>query len=229
MRKDDGFTLIELLVVIAIIAILAAILFPLFAAAKERGRVTKCLYNLKNLSLAFRLYADDNGGQLPMSYIGWTVSEKDWCGCVNPGYADGVKLDQGAIWNYCGRNRAIFLCPTDANLLTTSWNMRTKSRDYPISYSMNWMLGAGLRTPPGRVACGTVRHPTRVMLLIHEGRDKIDDGCFYWFKDNHNGLNLPTNIHYDGSTLVYLDGHAKWASYKALLAEQDSGAWNPTQ
>lgn len=221
-RQRTGFTLIELLVVIAIVAVLAAIIFPVISAAKEKGRMTTCLYNLKNLSAGCRLYADANGGKLPMSYVWWSM-EKDWCGCINPAYANGVDVTKGAIWQYCGKNAKIFLCPSDRNVMTTSPNMRTKSRNYPISYSMNWMLGASASRP----ICDTIRRPTKVLLLIHEGRDRIDDGCFCWSPNNSNGLNLPTKVHYGGSTVSYLDGHAKWAAYETLLKEQDTGLWNP--
>ena len=61
-----GFTLIELLVVIAIIAILAAILFPVFAQAREKARQTACLSNLKQIGTALRMYADDHDGSYPM-------------------------------------------------------------------------------------------------------------------------------------------------------------------
>jgi prepilin-type N-terminal cleavage/methylation domain-containing protein len=64
-RSQDGFTLIELLVVIAIIAILAAILFPVFAKARERAQVTTCVSNMKQIGLQFRMYADDNDDRLP--------------------------------------------------------------------------------------------------------------------------------------------------------------------
>lgn len=222
--RRSGFTLIELLVVIAIIAILAAILFPVFTSAKEKGRMTSCLSNLKNLSMAFRMYADSNGGRLPCSFSGWDPNGSDWCGCVNPGYADGVQLEKGAIWNYAGKNKRIFACPTDANMLTTSWNMRTKSKNYPISYAMNYWLGP----PAARPAIDALRSPSKVLLLIHEGRNNIDDGCFAWAPNNTNGLNLPSNVHYGGSTVSYVDGHAKWASYETLLKEQDSNRWNPT-
>jgi prepilin-type N-terminal cleavage/methylation domain-containing protein/prepilin-type processing-associated H-X9-DG protein len=64
MRRPDGFTLIELLVVISIIAILAAILFPVFAASRERARLTTCASNLRQLGLAQRMYSQDYDEQL---------------------------------------------------------------------------------------------------------------------------------------------------------------------
>jgi len=64
-RRRQGFTLIELLVVIAIIGILAAMLFPVFARARESARKTQCLSNVKNLALAFQMYLTDYDKLLP--------------------------------------------------------------------------------------------------------------------------------------------------------------------
>ena len=64
-ERKRGFTLIELLVVIGIIALLAAILLPVFLAAREQGRATACASNLRQLHLAFSMYAADNSGYLP--------------------------------------------------------------------------------------------------------------------------------------------------------------------
>jgi prepilin-type N-terminal cleavage/methylation domain-containing protein len=68
--KTRGFTLIELLVVIAIIAILAAILFPVFARAREKARQTSCLSNVKQLTLGILMYAQDYDERLPFGYNG---------------------------------------------------------------------------------------------------------------------------------------------------------------
>ena len=69
MSKSRAFTLIELLVVIAIIAILAAILFPVFAQAKEAAKKTQCLSNLKQIGLGATMYATDSDDLLPAT--GW--------------------------------------------------------------------------------------------------------------------------------------------------------------
>ena len=73
-----GFTLIELLVVIAIIAILAAIIFPLFLGAKRRALTNQCLSNLKQLADAMRCYADDNYGIMPYDWPG----SANWCSAM---------------------------------------------------------------------------------------------------------------------------------------------------
>jgi len=214
-KKQKGFTLIELLVVIAIIAILAAILFPIFTNAKERGRQAQCLSNLRNLTGAFRLYADDNDGRMPSAYNIW--ASPDWCGSISTGNPE-VYPEKGAIWRYTGKTRALYVCPTDKKIAPKLVTPQTKN--YPISYTMNSEVRL--------MQTDSLRYPSRMLLLIHEGRDQIDDGCYYWIVRDPE-RNLPTKVHYSGTTLSYVDGHAKWASYDALFKERDEDWWNPTK
>src|ERR1700710_967626 len=73
--RRRGFTLIELLVVIAIISVLAAILFPVFAQAREKARQTACLSNEKEIGMAARMYMDDNDGSLYHHHEGWVLDD----------------------------------------------------------------------------------------------------------------------------------------------------------
>jgi prepilin-type N-terminal cleavage/methylation domain-containing protein/prepilin-type processing-associated H-X9-DG protein len=100
MRR--AFTLIELLVVIAIIAILAAILFPVFAQAREKARQTSCLSNLKQIGLGLMMYAQDYDETYPINiYLG-----------ANPDTSPCVHISQVAISAYI-KNRDIYRCPSD--------------------------------------------------------------------------------------------------------------------
>ena len=235
MRRTNssrGFTLIELLVVIAIIAILAAILFPVFANAREKARSTKCLRNLKQLSLAILQYANDNRGTLPAARICCTKNDipyKDWVGSVKTG--GWVDTSRGQIWGYV-KNKDVFLCPTDKNLDATQIDLaaipRFKTRkNYPISYSMNTELDyndppiAGGKSP---IKVDSIAgDETKCLLLIHEDRDHINDGDFNW-----HGSDIPSDVHYEGTNVSYLDGHAKYGKKSRLAVQKAAGDWDPS-
>lgn len=107
--KARGFTLIELLVVIAIIAILAAILFPVFARARESARATTCRSNLKQLGSAFMMYIQDYDEKLPRI---WTGNSDIRTGITNWG---------SALLPYV-KNRPVYRCPSDANDSVIGYN-----------------------------------------------------------------------------------------------------------
>src|SRR5436190_23066579 len=96
-RRNNGFTLIELLVVIAIIAILAAILFPVFAQAREKGRQTACLNNCKQLGVALMMYSADYDDTLPPAKIGSTPPFRHGCASTGEGYPFWPAFWQDAV------------------------------------------------------------------------------------------------------------------------------------
>lgn len=112
-RGRDAFTLIELLVVIAIIAILAAILFPVFAQAREKARGTSCLSNLKQIGLGINMYIQDYDGNYPMMQW-WTrgasnqVVQMSWYASIYPYIKNGDHYADGTAWGTDG----IFACPS---------------------------------------------------------------------------------------------------------------------
>src|ERR1043166_5863798 len=102
MRRERGFTLIELLVAIAIIAILAAILFPVFAQAREKARAISCLSNMKQLGTSLAMYATDYDGSLMQTSYEHPTLKIHWSYIVQP-YV---------------KNQQIFVCPSDSNPVT---------------------------------------------------------------------------------------------------------------
>jgi prepilin-type N-terminal cleavage/methylation domain-containing protein/prepilin-type processing-associated H-X9-DG protein len=123
-RTKTGFTLIELLVVIAIIAILAAILFPVFARAREMARQASCQSNLKQLGLAIAQYSVDYDGKMPGSG-GWA-----W----PTGVTDASMQWQYVIYPYV-KNRQVYTCPSSGNRVVSyaqnNWCMN--GPDYGIN------------------------------------------------------------------------------------------------
>lgn len=228
-RRTAGFTLIELLVVIAIVAILAAILFPVFATAKERGRQVRCTANLKQLTNAVLMYCDDNNGRFPFVRVKSIRPSYHWCGTTS--VRGWCYPEKGQVWKYV-RTRQVYLCPTDnrlpaKNIPTTNIPAGLTQKDYALSYSMNCRLDWDPSTP-SPVSLSSVARTRQTLCLIHERRDVangINDGDFNWWD---NGNDVPCGVHYTGSTVSYVDSHASWRSYEQLRADRNSGIWDIT-
>jgi prepilin-type N-terminal cleavage/methylation domain-containing protein/prepilin-type processing-associated H-X9-DG protein len=217
MRGRKGFTLIELLVVIAIIAILAAILFPVFGRAKEAGRTAGCSSNMRQLGKAFAMYVGDYNGRYPAGGLFIAGSH----GLAPHQYSDWVTWDV-AIYKYV-KNQKLFCCPSDQfkRPPVASW----MDKPYPRTYALNdqplldW-LDRGSPTPQldnmGSWTEGEMKpQPSRYVLLTEWPR------CFENGKWNYNDLGYPAyqslagnrnqldGAHMAGTTLNYLffDGH----------------------
>jgi prepilin-type N-terminal cleavage/methylation domain-containing protein/prepilin-type processing-associated H-X9-DG protein len=144
--RSSGFTLIELLVVIAIIAILAAILFPVFASAREKARQTSCSSNLKQLGLAFTQYAQDYDESLPVGY------DFNWYG--NEGWGTGGLCGwPGEVLPYV-KTLNVYTCPDDSagnELLNDSnppagltlWGSNGNALSYKANGFCGWSNSAG--------------------------------------------------------------------------------------
>ncbi|MEO7715397.1 MAG: DUF1559 domain-containing protein [Capsulimonas sp.] len=225
----QGFTLIELLVVIAIIAILAAILFPVFAKAREKARQTSCLSNTKQLGLAFLQYIQDNDEALPLSGSHGTTAA---CAGVGNGSwvlpelidntasacaSDKLPVPNGALYTYV-KSTQVYKCPSDPNA----------DRD-TLSYTMNSRLSG--------MTDASVQAPSGCVLLIDENTAAgtghvLDNGNFLApTVDLPSGAptwnDLPATRHTDGAVFAFYDGHAKWYKPERLKAANFDPAANP--
>ena len=228
-NNKQGFTLIELLVVIAIIAILAAILFPVFVHAKKRAYMMQCMGNLRQLSAAFRLYTDNNLGVMPRlepwqlnsstvpDRSTWTSDvPANWCGAIFKSGNTGLCcwVERGSLFFY-SKTARIYLCPSDVKL--EAKHILNEPRDYPLSYSANASLD-GINPDLSR------KRMARLLLLMHEDRKTINDGYMAWGNPTDD---LPSKIHDEGTTVSFMDGHAAYLSYDELLKRWPTGEWNP--
>ena len=207
MRR--GFTLIELLVVIAIIAILAAILFPVFAKAREKARQTSCLSNVKEITLGMLMYVQDY--------------DEVFCGRSMGVYphsmGDGRTVCWvGLIYPYI-KNSQIYLCPSyPARYTLYAWSGTTRI-DIPGNIGYNF-CGVGGSTGASWMLAQCQRPAENVLLadsvcagLKSTGSDPRN--CLY-IGPGTNTASYPDNIHprmkvhNDGINLSFIDGHAKW-------------------
>ena len=200
MRKH-GFTLIELLVVIAIIAILAAILFPVFAKAREKARQASCQSNEKQIGLAILQYAQDYDERFP--YYNLTIGGSSWYWPV-------------FVHPYA-KNEQIFQCPSrrGAAQIWPGPNTPTSAYcAYGYSYSgggYSGILMADVTNPAGSIIVGESYN-------VHKYNPKYsasDIGAQYAQRSNNNvaGSSGPHN---DGENVLFGDGHVKWISTATL-------------
>jgi prepilin-type N-terminal cleavage/methylation domain-containing protein/prepilin-type processing-associated H-X9-DG protein len=243
--SGQGFTLIELLVVIAIIAILAAILFPVFAQAREKARQAGCTSNLRQIANASSMNLQDYDGMFPV--WAWTPERQ----IARP---DGTLYTGKVIWPLLYmpyvKNQGVFACPSDGavrNSIGNAWG-----KPFAMSYGTNLRLHQCLDTSACKggtaLSLASVDTPSDTIWIadIWDGApigiESGPDGCKWGnqvsfgvdrirFVQNAKGCNgypLPldpnnpetSTRHLGGSNIIYADGHVKWQRWQNIRWEQ---------
>lgn len=230
--------MIELLVVIAIIAILAAILFPVFARARENARRSSCQSNLKQIGLGFAQYVSDYDSTYPRSLdSGSDTYANSWMGRLQP----YLKSEQ------------ILRCPSVEKI---NGNDATSVSNFKwLPYVMNNPFIGGFAGWDGQYG-NTYNRPAReselnvpaATILVYEGKNSngsvsppqtgygleyiIDNGMSVV---NTNEDNIPKDRHFDGDNLLFVDGHVKWMKWEKLFyappsfSKDDRSTWEGTE
>jgi prepilin-type N-terminal cleavage/methylation domain-containing protein/prepilin-type processing-associated H-X9-DG protein len=221
--RQRGFTLIELLVVIAIIAILAAILFPVFAQARDKARQASCLSNLKQIGMATRMYTQDYDEVLVPNYLWTSTSTYEWWFDLLQPYV---------------KNRDVFVCPSGSEVETYTTKPGLPKQTIKWSYGGNnwhWWpkgeknepdvigpMGVNRLNVQFNASETSVEFPANTIYIVDAISQEIWSPPQHDYCNDGKGYDAPKNVkgapargfvlfrHSGGFNAVFVDGHAKW-------------------
>jgi len=214
-RARRGFTLIELLVVIAIIAILAAILFPVFAQARERARATQCLSNMRQTGTGLMMYTQD--------YDEWTPPMNDGVPNFNDPTVPGWRPNfLGSLGPYVKNNR-IFGCPSAPDVTTGAPGNQAVTPISRSSYLGNAVViersTAVIPNPADIVYLQELFNARGMAFLRPRAANAARTDYRWWYFPRTNGNDdiwNYTNMHFNGGNVLFCDGHSKFLQTKFM-------------
>lgn len=218
-KQSRAFTLIELLVVIAIIAILLAILMPALNRVKEQGKRATCLNNLRQLTLAWMMYADQNDDNLVNGDTGeysihqnetpWVLA--DW----RSGMTDRQKIDaikNGALWPYIKDLRP-YKCPTVHEIVRSN-ERESIYRTYSASDAMNCKDWPSMNAKMIKKRMDIDNPAFRMVFLDDGGTITSALGGWTVYVTDERWWDPPPIRHGDGSTFSFADGHSEYHKWE---------------
>jgi prepilin-type N-terminal cleavage/methylation domain-containing protein len=226
-----GFTLIELLVVIAIIAILAAILFPIFISAKAKANAATCSDNLRQIGSACALYSQDNNDVMVPTYIYSdpnNVKPEDpvWDRLIQKYIRSGSSLAGPQ-----GTGRTVFSCPSDTTKRWNNYGVRTYSMNNRTDGPTGSVIASSQVSNVKRLSeCRDTTHT----ILILERPDYYNACGWHWGSasyapsdqetcyDSNGRLAKKSPTHTDGWNYCFVDSHVKWVRPRDTIGK---GSW----
>lgn len=256
LGKSRGFTLIELLVVVAIISVLAAILFPVFARARENARRASCLSNLKQIGLGIMMYVQDYDEKYP-------YSRKNTFGTKPPTEAGGVWTANYWYWQQMiypyTKSLQVYFCPSSPGpgLSGGSGSLSPPSKNAIFyNYGVNLLV---IRSSDPVLSLASVVSPSSVYMVMDSSQWQLTakalgaSGFGYVpgmgtlgvtaTESTIHPLDWDKARHFDGVNMAFADGHVKWLTTKTVYQENlncvscwyadaqqpatSKSAWNP--
>jgi prepilin-type N-terminal cleavage/methylation domain-containing protein/prepilin-type processing-associated H-X9-DG protein len=226
-----GFTLIELLVVIAIIAILAGMLLPALAKAKEKTRGITCMNNGRQMTLAWNLYAGDHDDLLVKSLSDGAVPENNRRELLVPGsdldwsakrdnWDPLLTIDKSPLRKYTANNHQIWRCPSDIGMVR---GVGGKKVPRVRSQSMSQVFDFGAWLPADKYKTysrlSNIDVPTKTWVMMDEHPDSINDAAFGVTMAEPNAttgqiVDYPAAYHNGAAGLSFADGHSEIRKWK---------------
>ena len=219
-RVLRGFTLIELLVVIAIIALLMAILMPALNRAREQGKRTACLNNLRQLAMGWILYADDSDDKIVHANTGRDDAWVRWRGRVDSEQERMEGIELGFLYRYCPDVK-LYKCPTGIRGEIVTYAIVDAMNGYDgIPGTKNLMVYRRMQS----------RRPNERAVFLDEGMLSPNSWTIWY--DQERWWDQITARHGDGTNFSFADGHSeywKWKDTRTIeIAKMDYDYWQGT-
>ena len=213
--RRSGFTLIELLVVIAIIAILAAILFPVFALAREKARSSMCLSNQKQLGTAMMMYIQDYDERFP-TWLDDVPKDAD--------HPNGKNTWVENLQPY-SKNKKIWLCPSDNTPGFKTTDPKSQNSYWLNAYIFRWSgRNSQVKSPYPSAALAEINYPATTIVFCD---GPANDGQHVWPGPPHEWCGTVAwclgaeQRHSGGINFTFADGHVHWYRVEQLKTTYD--------